>query len=104
MDMGKIARMYQAFIWRLVRSPIVKKYLESDEVGPPYVYTYIYVHVVHSVRSCTGLCDDRGLTLPLHNTHHPHTNGNKKLGHGAAAPQAQGVLRERQQGPSRVLM
>jgi hypothetical protein len=32
MDMGKIARMYQAFIWRLVRSPIVKKYLESDEV------------------------------------------------------------------------
>lgn len=31
--MGKIARMYQAFIWRLVRSPIVKKYLESEEVS-----------------------------------------------------------------------
>ena len=30
--MGKVAKMYQAFIWRLVRSPIVKKYLESDEV------------------------------------------------------------------------
>lgn len=32
MDMAKVAKMYQAFIWRLVRSPIVAKYLESDEV------------------------------------------------------------------------
>ncbi len=31
MDMGKVARMYQAFIWKLVRSPIVAKYLESEE-------------------------------------------------------------------------
>ena len=32
MDMGKLARMYQAFIWKLVRSPIVKQYLESEEM------------------------------------------------------------------------
>ena len=31
MDMGKVAKMYQAFIWKLVRSPIVARYLSSEE-------------------------------------------------------------------------
>jgi len=29
--MGKVAKMYQAFIWKLVRSPIVARYLSSEE-------------------------------------------------------------------------
>jgi hypothetical protein len=30
-DMSKMARLYQSFIWKMVRSPVVAQYLENDE-------------------------------------------------------------------------